>query len=558
MHSIRTKIARLLQISDEQKPTIYAQVLQGTDLSGLNYWLQILFSIGIATLGLIINSPAVVIGAMLISPLMEPIIATGLALSLGDFYLGIKSVISLLLSILGSVLLSALITWILPFRTPTPEILTRIQPSLLDLAVAILSGAAGAVLVCRSGAGSGITALPGVAVAVSLMPPLAVVGFGIGIGWDWSIIGGGGLLFLTNLVAIIFTSFLVFFAIRMDADEVRLQIDQWFKTHQRERLYELISHTPLRNVLGKVGSLPRRLLILVIFLGLVSIPLGRTLWRLREEAQIRRTVSSELYQVIPRSAIFRENLDILPSGLRLQVMAVLPHGLPSDKRTTLQESISARTGRSINIDIYDVATRDEMMEITGRLAPKTEPALSIPTVEQSSNQLWARVRPPIESAWPSKIAPLLKYRIAFETGSTSMFLYIAYVADQDLGALGEETFRKVIQERSAFKPLRVELERIPPRTPIQFGSRSDSPTSESRDSLHRIADQLRRFSNINCAILVSGNGQHVVSALNQRRAERVQKVLTEETRISSDRISIKPAKETENTIIVEILTEGLH
>ena len=152
----------------------------------MNYWLQTAFSIGIATLGLIISSPAVVIGAMLISPLMGPIVANGLALALGDFYLGIKSLISLALSILGSVLLSALITWILPFRTPTTEILARIQPTLLDLAVAILSGAAGAVVVSRGGEGGGVTALPGVTVAVSLMPPLGVVGFGIGVGWEWT------------------------------------------------------------------------------------------------------------------------------------------------------------------------------------------------------------------------------------------------------------------------------------------------------------------------------------------------------------------------------------
>jgi uncharacterized hydrophobic protein (TIGR00271 family) len=557
MTSIRIQIARLLQISDEQKPIIYAQVLQGTDVAGLNYWLQIVFSIGIATLGLIINSPAVVIGAMLISPLMEPIIANGLALALGDFYLGIKSVICLVSSILGSVFLSALITWILPFRTPTPEILARIQPSLLDLAVAVLSGAAGAVLVCRGGTGGGVTALPGVAVAVSLMPPLAVVGFGVGIGWDWSIIGGGGLLFLTNLVAIIFTSFLVFFAIRMDANEVRLKINQWFETHERERLYDFILETPLRKVLGKVGSLPRRISILAIFLALVSLPLGRTLLRLREEAQIRRSVSHALYQVIPRSAIFRESLEILPSSLKLQIMAVLPHGLPSDKRDQLQKVIYARTGRSVSVDIYDVATRDEMIEITGRLAPRIESALPIPTIEQSSNHLWERVRPAIELAWPSKDAPLLKCRIAFESGSKSMFVYLDYVADQDVGFLGVEAIRKVLQDRIGCKQLEVELERISQHTPIQYRSHSSSLTSESLESLKRVAAQLRRFSSVSCAIIVSSRDPQTISARDRSRAERIQKLLVEEARIPVDRLSIRSGKGAGGAIMLEILAGGL-
>jgi uncharacterized hydrophobic protein (TIGR00271 family) len=549
---IRIHIARLLQVGDEQKPVIYAKVLQGTDIASLNYWLETVFSIGIATLGLIISSPAVVIGAMLISPLMGPIIANGLALALGDFYLGIKSFICLILSILGSVLLSALITWMLPFRAPTTEILARIQPTLLDLAVAILSGAAGAVVVCRGGGGGGVTALPGVAVAVSLMPPLGVVGFGIGIGWDWSIVGGGGLLFLTNLVAIILTSFFVFFAVRMDANEVRLQINEWLETQKKEYLYDFIRRTPLQKVLGKVGSLPRRLLILVIFLAMVSFPLGRTLARLREEAQIRRTVFYALYQVIPRSAIFRENLDILPAGLRLQIMAVLPHGLPSERRAQLEEEIHSRTGRNTKINIYNVATRDEMIEITGQLGPKIEPVAPLPSIDQASSQIWVQVRPAIESAWPLKIAPLLKYRIAFESGTPRMFVYLAYLADQDLGFLGEEAIRKILQERTGSRQLELELERISPSTPILVRSRSNVPTSEGQESLKRIAAQVRRFSNINCAIVVPSTSQQAMSARYRRQAEQIQKFLIEETRIPLERIPIKSASKAGNAIVLQL------
>jgi hypothetical protein len=291
----------------------------------------------------------------------------------------------------------------------------------------------------------------------------------------------------------------------------------------------------------------------VIFLAMVSFPLGRTLVRLREETQLRRTVFNALYQVIPRSAIFRENLDVLPASLRLQIMAVLPHGLPSERRIQLEEEIHARTGRDIKINIYNVATRDEMIELTRQLGPKIESAVSLPSIDQESSQLWAYVQTAIESAWPSNIAPLLKYRIAFENGSSKMLVYLAYLADQDLGILGEEAIRKILQERTGSRQLELELERISQTTPILFRSRSDAPTSDGQESLNRIAAQIRRFPNISCAIGVPGTGQKAMIARHRRRAEQIQKLLIEETRIPMERISIKSTSEASNAITLQLL-----
>jgi uncharacterized hydrophobic protein (TIGR00271 family) len=174
-------------------------------LADLNYWLELFLAAGIATLGLVQNRAAVIIGAMLVSPLMGPILATGLALALGDFYFGLKAILNLVASVAAAVAFAAGLVWALPFQNVTAEILARTQPNLLDLGVAVLSGLAGSVVSCRGGAGGGVTALPGVAIAVALMPPLCVVGFGVGSGFQWTIVRGGGLLFLTNLIAIVAT-----------------------------------------------------------------------------------------------------------------------------------------------------------------------------------------------------------------------------------------------------------------------------------------------------------------------------------------------------------------
>src|SRR5665213_2400324 len=120
-----TRLEHWLRIDPAIKPTIYLQVYATADLRNLTYWLEIFFSAGIATLGLVLNSPAVIIGGMLISPLMEPIMATGMGLATGDLFLAVKAIVKLIASIVLAVALSAFLVWLLPFHSPTSEILSR-------------------------------------------------------------------------------------------------------------------------------------------------------------------------------------------------------------------------------------------------------------------------------------------------------------------------------------------------------------------------------------------------------------------------------------------------
>lgn len=533
LDAVRSTIARLLRVSDEGKPHIYAKVFAGAEFNDLNFWLETLFSIGIATLGLITNSPAVVIGAMLISPLMGPITANGMALALGDFYLGIKSSLTLVLSIFVSIATAAFITWVLPFHSPTPEILARVQPTLLDLGIAILSGAAGAIVVCRGGAGGGITALPGVAVAVALMPPLGVVGFGVGSGWNWEIVTGGGLLFLTNLVAIIFTSFVVFFVVRMDAPQVRQKINQWLYEHERgERLYEIVEQTPLRALLGKVGSFPRRLLIMLIFLVSVSLPLGRTLLELAENARVRRVVIEELDAALPREAVVRQDLEVTAERVRLRIVALAPEGFPREKRAALQERIAMRAGRPATVQVFDVATTDEVTEITGRLA--RDPASREPivmTLDELRARLWLRVRPAVESAWPATAAPLAGYTLSFAPDSDAVRVQIAYLADegQTFGELGAEAVRNVLRDRMGSNSLDLELERVTPGLTVRFPPRLDALATAGIRPLESLAATMQRFPRLRLRITAPAAAESgsAADALAKRRIARLTAFLTE-------------------------------
>lgn len=167
--------------------------------SGWNghYAFMTLMSAGIAVLGLLLSSPAVVIGAMLLSPLMGPIIGLGFALALFDLA-DIRRALIVLASGVGmAVIFTALIVVLSPLQTVTPEIAARTRPNLFDLLVALFSALAGAYAMIRGRHG----AIVGVAIATALMPPLAVTGFGLAT-WNATVFGGALLLFFTNLMTI--------------------------------------------------------------------------------------------------------------------------------------------------------------------------------------------------------------------------------------------------------------------------------------------------------------------------------------------------------------------
>ena len=224
------------------------------------YFLMLVMSCLIALLGLLVNSPAVIIGAMLISPLMGPILACGLAFASTDWDLGRKALRNAALSVVEAVAIAALATRLSPLREVTPEILARTNPNLMDLLIAFLSGLAGTLaLTSRKG---GLTIVPGVAIATAVMPPLATAGFGLATG-QWSIGWGGFMLFFTNLTAIVISAAAVFFAAGL-------------------RPHAQADHLVVRY----------RVLIAAGVLLLLSVPLVRTLHTAAQQARLRRVCAS--------------------------------------------------------------------------------------------------------------------------------------------------------------------------------------------------------------------------------------------------------------------------
>lgn len=185
---------------ESEQDTIEA-IRKGIDFKGANLWVLI-FAVFVASLGLNTNSTAVIIGAMLISPLMGPIMGVGLGLGINDFELIKKSFRNLAIATIFSVLTSTVYFLISPLNEARSELLARTTPMIYDVLIAFFGGMAGIVASSSRVKGN---VLPGVAIATALMPPLCTAGFGLASG-NLSYFFGAFYLYTINSVFIAFAT----------------------------------------------------------------------------------------------------------------------------------------------------------------------------------------------------------------------------------------------------------------------------------------------------------------------------------------------------------------
>jgi uncharacterized hydrophobic protein (TIGR00271 family) len=200
----------LVRVPDERRRAVYTQI-DGMSSPQASFWIMVAISTIIAAYGLLANSTAVVIGAMLVAPLMGPIFGIALALLAGDRRLLGRAVLAEAAGVGLAVALGALIG-LLPLRSQfASEILSRTQPTIYDLIIALASGLAGAYALIDERLSP---TLPGVAMATAIVPPLATCGLSLAAGrWDWAF--GAFVLFVGNLLAIEIAAAVVFAVVRL-------------------------------------------------------------------------------------------------------------------------------------------------------------------------------------------------------------------------------------------------------------------------------------------------------------------------------------------------------
>jgi len=215
-----------LSKGEEDKHRVLENVKSNISFRGSNLWI-LACAIVVASIGLNVNSTAVIIGAMLISPLMGPIIGAGFGLGIYDFNLLKRSLKNLLIATVVGLLVSTLYFYVSPFKETQPELLSRTSPNIYDILIAFFGGLVGAIAITRVEKGNPI---PGVAIATALMPPLCTAGYGLALG-SFKFFFGAMYLYSINCVFICISTF---FIVKFLKYPVKKQLDD---KHQKQVKY---------------------------------------------------------------------------------------------------------------------------------------------------------------------------------------------------------------------------------------------------------------------------------------------------------------------------------
>lgn len=262
------------QIAQINRESVIKGVYLDVEVSA-GYFLLLSLANLIALCGLIVNSAPVIIGAMLISPLMGPILSSGFAFITGNSTIWHSALKKISLSVAITLVVAAIAAWLSPLQEPTSEILARTRPNLYDLIIATLAGVAGAVAICTKK--NYLTIVPGVAIATAVIPPLSVAGFGIGTA-NLKFFLGGFFLFFTNFVAIIFATCAVLF---------------------------YYGFSPASDSYLGGRSLRKRVIYLAIVIGVISVPLVYTLHTSLSQVRLQKVVQTALKKEFDREGLTR-------------------------------------------------------------------------------------------------------------------------------------------------------------------------------------------------------------------------------------------------------------
>ncbi len=305
---IRRRLPWLPKATDEEFKKLFTLLREKAQLTSAFIVMMILSTL-IATYGLFADSSPVIIGAMILAPIISPIVSFSMGMVRYDKEMLKTGMISILFGTLVSLFFATLITILIPMKVHTSVIDAQLSPNLLDLGIAVVSGIAAAYAHAKEGISK---SLAGVAIAVALVPPLAVAGIGIG-WWDWEVFSGAFLLYLTNLAGIIMFSGLTFL---------------------------ILGFAPFKR--AKIGLIYSLLIIL-----LVAVPLSLSFSRIKQEALI----TSKLKGATIKGVILRNVKVRSRKTLKISIKMVTPEPLDNAKIKNIKQEIENRIDEKIILEI---------------------------------------------------------------------------------------------------------------------------------------------------------------------------------------------------------------
>ena len=579
--TIRDSLSNNLGVSPTRKEQVYIDIYKSVSLKDVSYWVEVLFSAGIATVGLVLNSPAVIIGAMLISPLMGSILANGLSLAAGDVILASRAALKLVLSCGAAILFALLLVWLLPFKEMTAEILARTRPNILDLVVALFSGAVGSVAICKQPKGV-VTSIPGVAIAVALMPPLCVVGYGLGIavGEDFSngleVASGGGLLFLTNLVAITFTAMIVFLALHIDSARVKDSVREW-RQRDQETIWmrSILGHLPASRRMKKIGSLPARFMLIFFTIFAIFIPLNESFSQLKQEVSRQRKENSINSAV---REIWQENFANLPNGeprsfigrlttrsrnqrLLVQLQVFTSRLYTSEEQNRYVRKLAKRLNKPpelLALKLIEIPTASN--EVISSLAEeKQEEKETVKSAVVTVAQLHADLTQEIESAMSSLRLPPPAEMVNYEvttTPTTPLNVRVIYLSKRDINPDALVLLANEIKTKLDYPSAIVSMKRIPPAMgDVSFTQNESKLTQVDIQKLDSVAKILQQQPALRLEVTVHKQSNEPEEILRDR-SQAITQYLRSKWQIKNNRIILVTGDRSRFNAVLKLTTKS--
>ncbi len=428
---LQNQVARLLGLAPEDRTVVVRTMLHRPRGDAAGYWLQLLIAAALATLGLALDSTAVVIGAMLIAPLMRPIVELAMGLATGSaplvFRTGLRSIASIVIVVLAS----AAFTWLLPFHEPTRELLARTAPSLLDLFVAGACALAGAYAVVMTSNEVATTAA-GTSIGISLVPPLCTTGYGLSTG-DWEMAQGAALLFTANVTGIITIAGLVFVLTGFGQVDVRAEergLDTDEDIGAATRFGRMIS----RRASARLGPLPRIVFPLAL-LGAISFPLQSAVGEMSRRSEVRKRVR-ELLATDDRHRIVQYSLDqtARPTALRVVVLGDATGARSFEQH--LRTQLGALGERNVRVAVWAVPDASAFSALSARLDDIPIELTHPPLPEPPRPSLQAR----LAALWPPDAGAIVRTWVADGNPTRVRVTHLG----QELGPVGRDLLARAL------------------------------------------------------------------------------------------------------------------
>lgn len=456
-------MARVFGLRIADRETEYVGMVRSSQLSEPLFWVQMFLGAAICALGLVLDQVAIVVGGTLIVPLVRPVIASGLALAVGDVYLLLKLMSKLLLAGAMVVLLSAFLIDALPFEAMTAEVAARTRPTVLDFLVALFGGMSGAALISLRR--HMFQYLPGAVIGITLLPALCVMGFGLGGRLGGQVFRGGGLLFTANLFAAVLGAGLVLLMVGIpqaaDCESVR----RWKESElSRPFVRAIFGRLRLHAVLGRTGSVRARIVVVTVFLLSVLTPLQFALTQLSQELRVRQAVSraQEMFEVQGRSVILQSASSVADDGVTVRMQVATNELFTAADIRRFEERVRDRSGRKARLDLVqtlgDVGQADVVRSMLTRKA--TEDVVQ----PRSSADVARELRVAVERTLRDVPLPEGIAVVAIRsdlTGAGEPRLEITYLSEKPLGGDAGEMVARLIEQRGGIGRERVVLRFVP-------------------------------------------------------------------------------------------------